>query len=296
MENVDGKLQVQTNMAIVTYEAVSFKRKQGNTVIDETAFFYLYHPTDKTKDRLIKLEMWKLNDPLKYSAYSVSCIKDSSNIFKFYLHLLKIQSVNYLENTRLLEIKSTVFFDNPKNEFSSKTKEINSNHLTEYRIFFENIPGDSETLVFSPVEKALVKSYEFKSCVLTQNLGFGVGSPPFENCLQILEMAYDKGLYDQDNIEPGIMKIESDSGVAKFFWRDVRKKIENTNKIQNYAMVDIFRIETNPLPNTTRRRWVFVERIYYPFNKMISAIGLNQNDNTPVTDINGSVHPMIFKN
>jgi hypothetical protein len=36
------------------------------------------------------------------------------------------------------------------------------------------------------------------------------------------------------------MKIDSRSGIAKFYWKDGRKKTENSNKAQNYAMVDIF--------------------------------------------------------
>jgi len=37
-------------------------------------------------------------------------------------------------------------------------------------------------------------------------------------------MPFEKGLYSMEFLEPGVMKIESTSGIAKFYWKDARKQ------------------------------------------------------------------------
>jgi hypothetical protein len=51
--------------------------------------------------------------------------------------------------------------------------------------------------VFSEKEQSNPKAYEYKSCILSSNLGFGTGNPPFERCTSILQMQFEKGLYDE---------------------------------------------------------------------------------------------------
>lgn len=109
--------RVYTNMVILTNEPVSFKRRQGNALVDERAYFYLYESNPKVpviQSKLITLKMNELNAPQKYSPYSVNCVKDSQGVYKLYMQFMKIQSTNYLENTRVLEIKSIKFFENAK--------------------------------------------------------------------------------------------------------------------------------------------------------------------------------------
>jgi hypothetical protein len=226
--------RIYTNMIILTNEPVSFKRRQGNPdLVDEKAYFYLFESNPKSpevKSRLITMKFNDLNKPSKFSPYGVNCVKESQGVYKLYLHFMKIQSLNYLESTKIMQIKTIKFLENPAEGFSSAVHDLQSNHLSEYRVYFENVPGINEVLVFMYKESSTVKNYEFKSCILWTSLSFGTGNPPFQRCFTIMEMSYEKGMFDQDYVEPGVMKIESNSGIAKFYWKSNRKGAENSNK------------------------------------------------------------------
>lgn len=163
-----------TSVIIVTSEAVNMKRRQGNTVVDEKAFLFLYNQNkvigNETDSKLITLKMNELNSPQTFSAYSVSCVNYQTNHYKFYLHFMQISSVNYQGNSRLLEIQNIESFSKIKSDFTTRSQEISSNNISDYRIFFENIPGNNEALVFSQKEKASPKAYEYQSCILKESL------------------------------------------------------------------------------------------------------------------------------
>lgn len=110
-------------------------------------------------------------------------------------------------------------------------------------------------------------------------------------------MQYESGLYDESNIQPALMKIESTSGIAKFYWKDGRKSTENTNKKQNYAIVDIFKLQT--VAENNRKKWIFVDRIFYSFNSMLYAQSLviedpKAQENVSVTT--GKIGAVMLKN
>lgn len=100
---------------------------------------------------------------MQYTVYSASCVERSgAQDEKIYLHFLRSVSINFLENTRIFELTSDHFttgintgfridFDRVKNDFFARTKDMNSNNVQDFRIFFENFQGNNinEVLLFS---------------------------------------------------------------------------------------------------------------------------------------------------